>query len=561
MNNELAGLAENYWDTLMEAYPTAASLIGDHRFDDRMEDFSREAEERLAGALHDIASGAAAIDPDSLDETERVTRAVLAEEAAAIADFVDARLAEFLVDPMLGPQIDLVQSIPQLSPQTPAHAGALVAKAAAVTPHLDQAVERLRQGLAAGRTPVATLVRKTLDQLDEMLARPIEETPFLQVQAPPSMDETATWRWRDDLARQTTDAVNPALARYRDFIRDEVLPAARPDDKAGLCWLPDGEAVYAAARRRFTSLDVDPDAVHQSGLDDIAALEDEYRELAAEVLGTSDVAEIYDRLRNDPELRFRTADEVQEAAEQALARANEAVPDWFGRLPQAPCLIQPIPDVGAEDAPLAYYLQPATDGSRPGIFFINLTEPETRTRYESEALAFHESVPGHHFQLAIAQELEDLPTFRRHGIQTAYVEGWGLYTERLADEMGLYSSGVARFGILSFDSWRAGRLVVDTGLHAKGWSRQQAVDYFTANSPQAPNNIANEVDRYIGYQGQALAYKLGQRAIFEARAAARRKLGAAFDIKAFHDTVLGAGALPLRVLAEVVDRWADGQAA
>ncbi len=394
-----------------------------------------------------------------------------------------------------------------------------------------------------------------------MIDAPVEDDPFLRIGLPDGMDDAAKERWSEDMARQVREVVRPALARYRDYVRDAVLPVARPGDKAGLCWLPDGDEVYAHQTRRYTSLHIDPDAVHRLGLDEIAALEEEYAELGGRVLGTTAIAEIYDRLRDDPALRFETADQVREAAETALARANEAVPDWFGRLPKAPCVVQPIPDIGAADAPLAYYLPPAQDGSRPGVFFINLTEPETRTRYESEALAFHEAVPGHHLQLTISQELEDLPMVRRYGLQTAYVEGWGLYTERLADEMGLYSGDLARLGILSFDSWRAGRLVVDTGLHAKGWSRRQAIDYLTANSPQAPNNIVNEVDRYIGYAGQALAYKLGQREIFRLREEARRKLGAGFDVTAFHDTVLGSGALPLRVLADVIERWAEQQVA
>jgi uncharacterized protein (DUF885 family) len=331
-----------------------------------------------------------------------------------------------------------------------------------------------------------------------------------------------------------------------------VLPHARPPEKSGVCWLPEGEELYERAVRRYTSLDLDPREVHQIGLDEIASLEDEYRALGETVLGTTDVSKIYDRLRNDPALRFETADQVHQAAESALARAREAIPDWFGRLPEAPCMVQPIPEIGAADATLAYYFPPADDGSRPGIFFINLTEPTTRTRFESECLAFHESIPGHHLQIAIAQELDGVPTFRRNGIVTVFAEGWGLYTERLSDEMGLYSGDLERMGILSFDSWRAGRLVVDTGLHALGWSRQQAIDYLMENSPQAPNNIVNEVDRYIGYVGQALAYKIGQRELFRLRDEAKKALGSKFDIKAYHDAVLENGPVPLELLGELV---------
>jgi uncharacterized protein (DUF885 family) len=216
-----------------------------------------------------------------------------------------------------------------------------------------------------------------------------------------------------------------------------------------------------------------------------------------------------------------------------------------------------MPEAGAQDAPIAYYLPPATDGSRPGTYFVNTTAPTTRTRFESEALAFHESIPGHHLQLAIAQELEDIPEFRKHALVTAYVEGWGLYTERLADEMGLYSGPAERMGMLSFDSWRAGRLVVDTGMHALGWSRQEAVDYLTRNSPLALNNIDSEIERYIGMPGQALAYTIGRREIMRLRDNAARSLADAFDIRGFHDTVLGSGPVPLGVLADLVGTWAS----
>jgi len=361
--------------------------------------------------------------------------------------------------------------------------------------------------------------------------------------------------WRADMRHQVEEIVRPALARYREAIAAEVLPAARPQEKSGICWLPGGEEDYRRAVHRFTSLELDPRDVHQIGLDGIAALEEEYRELGSKVLGTTDLAEIYRRLRHDPALRFETAAQVKAQAEASLARAEAATPQWFGVLPKTPCVLMEVPEVGAEDAPLAFYLPPAADGSRPGMFFVNTTQPTTRTRYESEALAFHEGVPGHHFQLALAQEMTDLPVFRRHALATAYVEGWALYCERLADEMGLYSGDLERMGMLSFDSWRYGRLVTDTGIHALGWSRQQAIDYLTANSPQAPNNIENEVDRYIGWPGQALAYKIGQREILRLRAEARRGLGPDFDIKGFHDAVLTCGPVPLGVLADQVRKW------
>ncbi len=555
MTDTIERIASAYWDALAEAAPTYTSLLGDHRFDDRMEDPSRSAAETLAGRLDDLRRRAEAVPPGGLAEQDRISRAMLIEEARAHADLLRCHLQEFLVDPMLGPHIELVSYVPQLTPVTAEHAAAFVRKAGATGEYLDRAIAELRAGLAAGRAPVRALAGKVLGQLDQHLASAVEEDAFLQIAPPAGMGDDGVARWREAMAEQVRTELRPAVARYRDMVRDEVLPASRLGEHAGVCHLAGGDEVYSRSIRRYTSLDVAPEEVHRIGLEEIDRLGEEYRELGGPLLGTTDLAEIYDRLRNDPGLRFRTAAEVREQAERALGRAEEATPDWFGRRPQAPCVVQPIPDVGAADAPLAYYMPPSQDGSRPGIFFINMTEPETRTRYESEALAFHESVPGHHFQLALAQEQDDLPMFRRNTSQTAFVEGWGLYTERLADEMGIYSGDLERLGILSFDSWRACRLVVDTGIHAMGWSRQQAIDYMVANSPQAPNNIANEVDRYIGWPGQALAYTLGQREIFRLRGAAQAALGARFDVKAFHDTVLGSGPLPLPVLGEVVERW------
>jgi uncharacterized protein (DUF885 family) len=283
--------------------------------------------------------------------------------------------------------------------------------------------------------------------------------------------------------------------------------------------------------------------------------------LGAKVLGTSDLKEIHQRLRSDPKLHFQTGDEVKAKAAEALARAKAAIPKWFGILPKADCEVVPMGEHEQKNSTIAYYRQPATDGSRPGRYYINTYAPETRPRYEAEALAWHEAIPGHHLQLAIAQELKGLPEFRKHTGVTAFVEGWGLYTERLGDEMGLYSSDLDRIGILSFDGWRACRLVVDTGMHAKGWSRQQAIDYMIDNTALAQNNIVNEVDRYIAWPGQALAYKLGQLEILRLREEAKKKLGARFDIRKFHDAVLENGAVALEPLRHSVEAYEQRAAA
>ena len=266
--------------------------------------------------------------------------------------------------------------------------------------------------------------------------------------------------------------------------------------------------------------------------------------------------EIFDRLRSDPALRYATGDEIMSDARRYLAAATAAMGDWFGRLPATPCEITPVPAAVAEDMPVAFYFPPADDGSRPGTYFVNTADPAGKNRYETASVAYHEAVPGHHLQLAIATELDGMPAFQRlsHG-HTAFVEGWGLYAERLAEEMGLYADDLERIGMLAADSWRSCRLVVDTGLHALGWGRQQAIDFMAANAPVAMGEIEVEVDRYIGMPGQALAYKIGQREILRLRAKARDRLGARFDIRAFHDVVLGSASVSLPVLRHLVDEW------
>ncbi|MEN8234874.1 MAG: DUF885 domain-containing protein [Actinomycetota bacterium] len=556
MNDDLKRLGDEYWAFTLRTEPTSASLRGFHDYDAELEDLSRQAEDEHIDTLERIAVAAQAVDVASLTPDERVSREVLIFEASTKAEDLRSRMAEFAVDPFNGVQVVFQQLAGQIPITEPEHAEAAVEKWSKMGRMIDQAIGRLRQGLARDRTPPQVGAEKTVAQLDGYLASPIETDAFVNLLAPAAWDEEQVAAWRGRLAEQVTEVVRPAFARYRAAITDEVLPKARPQGRSGVVWLPDGDEVYARAIKRHTSLDLAALDIHNAGLSDIAALEVEYAELGESVLGTSHVATIYEHLRNDPASRFGDTKEIVAAAQSAMDRAGTAIPQWFGRLPQAPCVMAEMPPIGAEDAPLAFYLPPSEDGSRPGTYFVNTTAPTTRTRFESETLAFHESIPGHHLQLTIAQELDGVPDFRRNAFITVFHEGWGLYSERLADEMGLYSGDLERFGILSFDSWRAGRLVVDTGIHALGWSRQEAIDYLVANSPQAENNIVNEVERYIAWPGQALAYKTGQREIFRARNRAIDSMGDRFDIRGFHDALLGSGSVPMATMHRIIDEWA-----
>ncbi|MGH7729875.1 MAG: DUF885 domain-containing protein, partial [Candidatus Eiseniibacteriota bacterium] len=553
----LARICDEYWQGTLEANPVMATTLGDRRFDARLADISPAGLEREQRRLEGVLARARSVPEAGLTPADRITRSTLILELEnGLAD-LSCHSEEWVVDPLGGPQVSFMNLPDVTSIQTPKHAADYVLRSRAMGPYLDQHVAHLRRGLGAGRVAARDQVRKVMESLDALLATPVEAwalcTPLGAAHA--DWPQAARTTFRNDLAAAVRDVVKPAFERYRAFLRDQVSPAARPQEKAGLSFLPGGADCYPKRIRIETSLDLTPESLHQLGLEQVAAFRRDLSALGQRVLGTGDIAAIQQRLRADSAMHFRAAAEVEGKAAEALARARAAMPQWFGILPRTRCEVKVMGMHEAPNSTIAYYRQPAADGSRPGYYMINTYKPETRPRYEAEALAFHEAIPGHHLQIAIAQELTGVPEFRKHQGTTAFVEGWALYTERLADEMGLYSGDLDRIGMLSYDAWRACRLVVDTGLHAMGWSRQQAIDYMVANSVLAENNIVNEVDRYLSWPGQALAYKVGQLEILKLREEGRRRLGARFDIKGFHDAVLRNGAVALPVLREQVEAY------
>ncbi len=554
----LATLAEAYWEEHLAWDPVGATAIGERRFDALLDDRSPQAMAARRSRLEDLRARADAIAEARLDADDAVTLAALVDRLATDRAEADAWLDEWSLDPLNGPHITAMDLESYQPVATPEQGEAMVARWRALGPWLDGHAANLRHGLANGRVAVTSPTEKVLDELRGILAKPDEELPVLS----PAAVEHPDWppdvlaRFRDDLAAAVRDTIRPALERYGAAIEHEVLPATRSDESPGIGHLPGGGETYQRMIRAHTSLDLTADEIHRIGLAEVERIDSELRELGSRLLGAGDLAEILRRLRSDPALHFTTREEVFEAAATGLARAREAAPGWFGILPRADCVVRTMGAHEEQHSTIAYYRQPAVDGSRPGQYYINTWAPETRPRYEAQALAFHEAIPGHHLQIAIAQELEGVPEFRRHLGPTAYVEGWGLYTERLSDEMGLYSGDLDRIGVLSFDAWRACRLVVDTGMHALGWSRRRAIDFMVAHSALAENNIVNEVDRYIVWPGQALAYKLGQLEILRLREEARATMGARFDIRAFHDAVLGSGPVGLEALGELVRRSA-----
>ena len=561
----LHALAAAYWDAYLEADPLFATAIGDRRFDDRVPDPTPEGRASTRARFLDILDRADALDADAFEGEVRITLLMLRQSIASDIAELDAGLTDWNVDPLDGvpARFLLVPDYQRL--ETLEDGRRMVERWRAMAVHTDRHLDNLRRSLADGRVASRPPTERTVAILDALLRDDTSAWPLL---APlRDLADLSGWTTADRdrfgarLRAVVDDEIRPALVRLRDALVDEVLPSARPADRPGMGELPGGADGYRGLIRVHTSLDLDAAEIHQIGLDEIARIDAELADLAGRTIGASSLGDALAHLRSDPALHFATRDEVFEMASACLVRAAGVIPDWFGRLPVTPCEVVRMGAHEEEHSTIAYYREPAAGGARPGQYFINTSHPTTRPRYEAEALAYHEAVPGHHLQIAIGQELLHLPAFRRHLGPTAFVEGWGLYTERLSDEMGLYGGDLDRIGVLSFDAWRASRLVVDTGIHALGWSRDRAIAFMLAHTALGANNIANEVDRYIVLPGQALAYKLGQIEMLRLRAEARERLGDRFDIRGFHDVMLGSGAVTLPILGAVVEAWAAGREA
>jgi uncharacterized protein (DUF885 family) len=430
------------------------------------------------------------------------------------------------------------------------HGDRYLAKLEAFPAFVDAWCQRLSAAAQAGTVPIRHLVGEAIGMLGRHLEAPLSSGPLGRQPAPTALDEIDGADWIGGAHDRLDSLVAPALARLRSALTDHTLAAARADDLAGLVHLDGGAEHYERLVWAHTSLSKTALEVHDVGLAQVERLEDEYRTIAGPLLGTTDLAEIYRLLREDPDLHYTDTDTLVADATAALGKATAAVGSWFGVLPTASCTANAI-----EQGPLAFYSRPAPDGSKPGRFFFNTADPSLWGTFQLEAVTYHEGVPGHHLQLAIAQEDSGMHPLLADYYVAAYNEGWGLYTERLADEMGLYSTELDRVGMLSADSMRACRLVVDTGIHALGWSRQRAIDYTVDHSPMTRGQVIGEIDRYIGNPGQALGYMMGRLEIDRMRRQAEDRLGERFDIRSFHDTVLSTGSVPISTLDRVVSGW------
>lgn len=541
-------LADEYWRFRLEHLHFANLAHGELRYLERWDDLS--AEGRAASREANLRFA----DEASRAANQQPSDRILAETVAAAA-FMDATVGVWW--PQLqapNAQSGLLSTLLPalcLQPLVTADQGLrYLRKLGAFPEMIDHLADRLAEGAATGVAPLARHVRQTIEKLDDLLSRPAAEDLIATQAAPTEMDSREAERWRAGLIETIETGVRPGLARLAEVLRKVTLPAGRPSDRAGLCHLPGGDAVYRDMVRGHTTLDTEPETIHELGLERIGLLEEEYRRLAGPLLGTHEVSEIYVRLRDDPQLRYADSEELVADALGCLDKASAAMDAWFSPTPRAACRADPI-DLGA----MAYYYPPTADGARPGRFFFNVADPSAWTTFQIPAVAYHEGIPGHHLQMALAIENTGIHDIHRNTYLPAFGEGWGLYSERLADEMGLYEDDWQRVGMLTADSLRAGRLVVDTGIHALGWSRRRAIDFLADHSPMSLHEITEEVDRYIACPGQALSYMIGRLEIESLRADSESELGEAFDIRSFHRTILGNGSVPLGTLRSMVREW------
>ncbi|MEE4164293.1 MAG: DUF885 domain-containing protein [Woeseiaceae bacterium] len=557
-DSDFRTLLDEAWEWRLESDPVFASRLGDRRYNSDWPDDSVDAIEARHLETRQFLRRLLRIDSARLSETSRLDYELFRRALTA-----DVERHQFRGDLSPFSHRGGIQSLDNLADllrfETARDYEDWITRLGKLDTLVEQQIALAEAGLEAGIVPPRVLMQRVPAQIEVQVVDTAEASPFFAVfeALPETIDAETRARLREEALAVIEDVVLPAYTRLARWFEDDYLPATR--ETVGLSVLPNGSAWYEFLAREYTTTTMTPDEIHRLGLDEVKRLRDAMLEIIQEVGFDGGFDAFLEYLRTDPKFYFDDPDELYEAYLATCKRIDPELVKLFGKLPRMPYGVRPIPDSIAPDTTTAYYTRPAADGSRAGTYWVNLYRPEVRPKYEIEVLSVHEAVPGHHLQLALQQELGDLPAFRRYSGFTAFSEGWGLYSESLGYELGLYRDPYSRFGALTYEMWRAVRLVVDTGLHYKGWTREQAIDFFKANAAKAEHDIINEVDRYIGNPGQALAYKIGQLKMLELRRAAETRLGDRFDIRAFHDELLGAGAVPLDVLESRMNAWIAAQ--
>ena len=560
----LDGLVERYFDELMALNPTAATMYGEPGYDDRLEltpspgyqAAMRELSQRYLDAVQAIA-------PDALSDQERLTRDIFLRERRLDleADRFPSRLLPFdQYNGGIPETLALYGSGTNAQPfRTPGDYDRWIRRVSQFPDWVEAAIAAMREGMRAGVTVPRVAMAKSVPALDALVVQPVEDSPFYAParNIPTTWPETERRRIHDEMTRLVRDTLNPAYAKLRDFVRDEYLPACR--ETVGWSALPDGAAWYAQQIAWHTTLDLGEDAaasIHRTGLAEVARIRGEMEAVMRQVGFEGELKDFFRHVQEEPSFYFERPEDLIAGYEDVRRRINAALPRLFSHFPRADYVVRPIEAFRAEASAGAQYQPPAPDGSRPGVFYVNTFNLKAQPKFGMETLSLHEASPGHHFQGSMQMELTDLPRFRRFGGYVAYSEGWALYSESLGRELGLFADPMSWYGRLNDEMLRAMRLVVDTGLHAQGWSREQAIRYMQDNSSLADTDIVAEVDRYIVNPGQALGYKVGDLRLQAMRRKYEAALGERFDVREFHWQVLKDGPLPLDVLGARLDRWA-----
>jgi len=543
-------LADGFWERFKQLSPITATINGDTRYDDRLPDPSPAGRAERRQYAEDMRAAAAAIPDAGLSVEDRITRDVM----RVIGDIVivqdDQRIDTLqVVDQMGGPQTMLPQLCQFQAADTPERLDKFLARLHAYPKFMADNRELLREALASGLTAPRIVAERTIAQLERMLATPIEDAVI------PTLVKVARDEDRETIRGVVRDEIYPADATFLEALKGDYLAASRAEN--GIWSAPNGDALYGTQILRWTTLQLDPQDVHQVGLGELESIETERRAIARGA-GYGDDTRAYRRaLADDPANQPTSRETLIARAVEDIGRAHDAAPQMFRRIPRAECRVIPVEEYKERDAPFAYYYQPSADSTRPGTYYVNTFDLPSRTYSRLASTTYHEAIPGHHFQISLESENTALNNFRRFAARYAgggYVEGWGLYAERLSDEMGLYRNEAERFGMLDAQAWRAARLVVDTGMHALRWTRQQSIDTLLAAGLTETDAVI-ETDRYIAWPAQALTYKTGQREIERLRREIAARDGASFDLREFHDQALGHGSLPLATLARELPNW------
>ncbi len=542
-DTRLEELATRFWNQRLLCNPLLATSLGFRQYDSKLPDLSAESMEAQIDLWDGFQSEAEAIAPDSLSESQAVTRQEMLATLARTQDRLATQQSTYMVSSMDGPHLKVMR-LPQIqSLQTLAEGEDYIQRLSHMKSYFEEHLKNLKIGMKHGKVTAQKPLERVVHQITHQLERPTEEWMLVKHAA----------GFSKDLADRSISTINqgarPALANLLAFFLGELLPKARSNDKAGLCFLPGGDEDYIRCIHYQTSLKTSAQQVHDQGLEEVARLHRIILPLAQKTLGSKSIAELRSALENSPELHFKDEADILYKARAAVERATQLLPKITSLPLEAECRVLPVPALEAPHAPLGYYREPSTDGTRPGTYYVNTHAPQSKLSIDAEGVAFHEAVPGHHLQIAVAQSL-DLPSFRRFETLSAYAEGWALYTEKLSDELGLYTRDLDRLGMYGQDLWRAARLVLDTGLHALGWSRQTAIDFGVRETLLPLPMIENEVDRYLVMPGQALGYKLGEFEFLKLRKQWEAAPGS-FHLPDFHDAVLKRGGLSLDTLSDL----------